>query len=158
MMVLQCSRRTWCSRSERVCAGATVTESPVCTPMGSKFSMVQITITLSARSRITSYSYSFQPSKLCSTRTCVVGDASRPLATMSLNSSTFQAIPPPSPPSVKLGRMIAGRPISSSKASASAIVWAIPDFATPMPVSIIACLKRSRSSARSMASGSAPIS
>jgi len=47
--------------SERVCAGATVVLSPVCIPIGSIFSMLHIITTLSAQSRITSSSYSFQP-------------------------------------------------------------------------------------------------
>ena len=55
------SRMRWYSWSERVWAGATVIESPVWTPMGSKFSMLQTTTQLSARSRITSSSYSFHP-------------------------------------------------------------------------------------------------
>ncbi len=36
-------------------------ESPVWTPIGSKFSIEQMTTQLSPRSRITSSSYSFQP-------------------------------------------------------------------------------------------------
>src|SRR3546814_1996814 len=34
-------RMIWYSLSVRVCAGATVMESPVCTPMGSRFSIEQ---------------------------------------------------------------------------------------------------------------------
>ena len=56
------SRIIWYSRSESVWAGATVIESPVWTPIGSKFSIGQTMIALSARSRMTSSSYSFQPS------------------------------------------------------------------------------------------------
>ena len=41
------SRSFWYSRSVSVIAGATVTESPVCTPTGSTFSMEQTTTTLS---------------------------------------------------------------------------------------------------------------
>ena len=41
------SRIFWYSRSVSVIAGATVTESPVCTPIGSKFSIEQTTTTLS---------------------------------------------------------------------------------------------------------------
>ena len=43
------SRIAWYSTSVSVWAGATVMESPVCTPMGSKFSMEQTTTQLSAR-------------------------------------------------------------------------------------------------------------
>jgi hypothetical protein len=42
-------------------AGATVTESPVCTPMGSKFSIEHTTTTLSLLSRMSSSSNSFHP-------------------------------------------------------------------------------------------------
>jgi hypothetical protein len=59
---IEASRMAWYSRSVSVCAGATVMESPVCTPMGSKFSIEQMMMTLSLVSRITSSSYSFQPS------------------------------------------------------------------------------------------------
>src|SRR6186997_865405 len=55
------SRISWYSTSVRVWAGATVIESPVCTPIGSRFSIEQMITQLSARSRITSSSYSFQP-------------------------------------------------------------------------------------------------
>jgi hypothetical protein len=46
----------------QVRAGATVIESPVCTPIGSIFSIEQMMMQLSALSRTTSISYSFQPS------------------------------------------------------------------------------------------------
>ncbi len=72
------SRMRWYSRSVRVIAGATVTESPVCTPIGSTFSIEQTTTTLSLRSRISSSSYSFQPRIDSSSRTSVTGLASRP--------------------------------------------------------------------------------
>ena len=55
------SRMRWYSTSVSVCAGATVIESPVCTPIASKFSIEHTTTTLSAWSRITSSSNSFQP-------------------------------------------------------------------------------------------------
>ena len=53
-------------------------ESPVCTPIGSKFSIEQMITTLSARSRITSNSNSFQPRIDSSIRTSCIGDAARP--------------------------------------------------------------------------------
>ena len=43
-------RMIWYSLSVRVWAGATVIESPVCTPIGSKFSIEQTMMQLSARS------------------------------------------------------------------------------------------------------------
>ena len=55
------SRMRWYSRSVSVMAGATVIESPVCTPIGSRFSIEHTITALSWPSRITSSSYSFQP-------------------------------------------------------------------------------------------------
>ena len=77
----------WYSLSVSVSAGATVIESPVCTPIGSMFSIEQTMMQLSALSRTTSISYSFQPSTLSSISTSLVGEASRPRSTMSRNSS-----------------------------------------------------------------------
>ena len=160
MMAMEASRRRWYSRSVRVCAGATVIESPVWTPMGSRFSMLQMITTLSFRSRITSSSYSFQPRSDCSTRTWFVRDALRPAETIVLSSSMLYAIPPPVPPSVKAGRMITGKPrmISSWIWRASSSVSAVPEAAIPRPRRSIACLNSSRSSATLIASSFAPIS
>ena len=47
MIAMAALRITWYSRSESVIAGATVMESPVCTPIGSKFSIEQTITTLS---------------------------------------------------------------------------------------------------------------
>ena len=47
MIAAAASRMRWYSLSVSVCAGATVIESPVCTPMGSKFSIEQMTTKLS---------------------------------------------------------------------------------------------------------------
>ncbi len=80
-------RITWYSRSVSVCAGATVIESPVWMPIGSKFSIEQITTKLSALSRITSSSYSFQPSTDSSIRTWCTGERSIPRSASSSNSS-----------------------------------------------------------------------
>src|SRR6478735_6040357 len=75
MMSMPMSRSFWYSRSVRVSAGATVIESPVCTPTGSTFSIEQTTTVLSAVSRISSSSYSFHPRIDSSRSTSVVGDA-----------------------------------------------------------------------------------
>ena len=72
------SRISWYSRSVRVCAGATVIDSPVCTPIASMFSIEQMTTTLSAWSRITSSSYSFQPATERSMRISLIGLAVEP--------------------------------------------------------------------------------
>ena len=99
-MASEAARMRWYSTSERVCAGATVTESPVCTPMASKFSMEHTMMPLPALSRMTSISYSFQPSMLSSTSTSPAGESSRPWETMVASSSGVCAMPPPAPPSV----------------------------------------------------------
>ena len=57
------------------------------TPIGSKFSMEQTMTTLSALSRITSSSNSFQPMTDSSISTSLDGLRSRPRAISSLNSS-----------------------------------------------------------------------
>ena len=77
----------WYSLSVRVSAGATVTLSPVWMPIGSTFSIEQMMMQLSALSRTTSISNSFQPSTDSSTSTSVTGEASRPVSTMAMNSS-----------------------------------------------------------------------
>ncbi len=79
----------WYSLSVKVCAGATVIESPVCTPMGSRFSIEQMIIQLSALSRTTSISYSFQPSSDSSISNSLVGEASRPRRQIVSNSSAL---------------------------------------------------------------------
>jgi len=80
-------RMSWYSLSVSVCAGATVIESPVCTPIGSRFSIEQTMMQLSALSRTTSISYSFQPSSDSSISSSLVGEASRPRLQMTSNSS-----------------------------------------------------------------------
>ena len=74
----EASRIRWYSLSVSVCAGATVMLSPVWTPIGSKFSIEQTMTALSAQSRMTSISYSFQPMTLSSTRIEWTGLSSRP--------------------------------------------------------------------------------
>ena len=78
MIAMPMSRSCWYSRSVRVSAGATVIESPVCTPIGSRFSIEQTTTTLSLRSRMSSSSYSFQPRIDSSSSTSVVGLSLQP--------------------------------------------------------------------------------
>ena len=67
-------------------------------------------------------------------------------------------MPPPEPPSVKLGRITAGKPTVFWIARASSRVCAAPERADSRPISLMIFLKRSRSSALSIASGVAPIS
>ena len=87
MIANDASRITWNSRSVSVWIGATVIESPVCTPIGSTFSIEQMITQLSARSRITSISNSFQPSSDSSISTSLTGERSSPRATIVSNSS-----------------------------------------------------------------------
>ena len=139
-------------------AGATVMESPVCTPMGSKFSMEQTMTALPALSRMTSISNSFQPIKDSSIRISLLREASRPSLAISRSSFSLCAMPPPVPPKVKAGLMMRGQvPIFLATALASSRSWAQSLFGMSRPSSAMACLKRSRSSARSIALSSAPI-
>ncbi len=95
MIVRAASRICWYSRSVSVWMGATVMLSPVCTPMGSRFSMEQMTTALSLASRITSSSNSFQPMTLSSSSTVCAGLFCRPISTCSSNSSRLYATAPP---------------------------------------------------------------
>ncbi len=108
MQAKAASRICWYSMSESVWAGATVIESPVWTPIGSKFSIEQTTTQLSRRSRITSSSNSFQPTIERSTRISPIGLAASPAAATAASSSRFPAIPVPSPPRMNDGRIIVG--------------------------------------------------
>ena len=80
-------RISWYSLSVSVCTGATVIESPVWMPTGSRFSIEHTMIALSARSRTTSVSYSFQPRMETSIWTSLVRDRDKPRATIWSNSS-----------------------------------------------------------------------
>ncbi len=148
----------WYSTSDNVCAGATVIESPVCTPMGSKFSMEQTTTQLSTRSRITSSSNSFHPAMDRSIRIWCTGLAARPSAATRANSARVSAVPVPAPPRMKLGRIMRGKPMRSPSAMASSRCVANPDAGTSRPISSMAVLNWSRSSAVAMATALAPIS
>ena len=158
MQAIAASRIAWYSRSVSVRAGATVIESPVCTPIGSTFSIEQTTTTLSAPSRITSSSNSFHPMTLRSISTSPIGEAWRPVRARSSNSCRLYAMPPPVPPRVKEGRMMAGKPTSPTIATASSRLRAKPPCGTESPIRAIASANFSRSSAISIARRSAPIS
>ena len=146
------SRSFWYWRSVSVCCGATVTESPVCTPIGSTFSIEQTITTLSAPSRITSSSNSPQPSTDSSISTWPIGDAASPRETIASNSSSVRAMPPPRPPSVNAGRMISGSPNVSSATRACWRSVAIVLRAVRRPADCIVASNSSRSSARQIAS------
>ena len=157
MQAIAASRMCWYSLSVSVCAGATVIESPVWMPMGSRFSIEQTMTTLSIRSRITSSSYSFQPAIDSSISTSEIMLASRPRAVMSSKRAGSVTTPPPVPPSVNEGRMMRGKPIVVATCRASASEWASPLLGRSMPIRSMASLKSLRSSALRMASRSAPI-
>ena len=149
-------RSIWWSRSESVWAGATTIESPVWTPIGSRFSMLQTVMQVPAASRITSYSISFQPHSDRSTSTWRIGEAARPPWTMRSSSSGVVTNPPPVPPSVYAGRTTSGSPISAANARAVSSDSHTSDGGTGSPISISSCLNASRSSARRITSASAP--
>ncbi len=67
-------------------------------------------------------------------------------------------MPPPTPPSVNDGRMIAGKPVICTSSSASLSERASPLCGTSRPISRIASRKSSRSSPTLMASICAPMS
>ncbi len=108
MTSIEMSRSRWYSRSVSVIAGATVIESPVCTPIGSRFSIEQTTTTLSAVSRISSSSYSFHPRIDSSSSTSVVGLACSPASAIRRSSVSSRASPEPAPPMVNEGRTTIG--------------------------------------------------
>ncbi len=87
MIASEASRRAWYSLSVRVRIGATVIESPVCTPIASMFSMPQTMTQLSFLSRTTSSSYSFHPMSDRSTWTWPIMLARSPRVTSSSNSA-----------------------------------------------------------------------
>ena len=157
IMRMDASRSTWYSLSVSVCAGATVMESPVCTPMGSKFSMEQMMTTLSFLSLITSSSNSFQPITDSSMSISLTGLQSRPNLTMSSYSSLLYAMPPPMPPSVKDGLMMTGKFMVSIISKHSWKFFALPLLGTSKPILCMASLKSSLSSAIFMAGSLAPI-
>ncbi len=80
----------------------------MCTPIGSTFSIEQTITALSAPSRITSSSNSFQPTIDSSTRISVTGLLASAWAATDASSVRSCAKPLPPPPSVNDGRTING--------------------------------------------------
>ena len=138
--------------------GATVTESPVCTPIGSMFSIEQTITTLSCLSRMSSSSYSFQPSTDSSSSTSVTGLASRPEPAIRSRSAAVRAMPDPVPPRVNDGRTTTGKPSSAAAARASSRVWQMRLSGTSAPTPVTISLNWLRSSPALMASMPAPMS
>ena len=153
------SRIRWYSLSVSVSAGATVIESPVCTPIASTFSIEQMTTKLSATSRITSSSNSFQPMTDSSTRISCTGLRSIPrpgelpeLLDVVRDAAANAAERERWPDDRRKAHVVDDEPDASSS------VVATPLFGTSTPISCIALRNSSRSSATLMASICAPIS
>ena len=85
------------------------------------------------------------------------GDNLSPLETISINSSLLYAMPPPSPPRVKDGLIIAGNPTKSNAELASSRFLAIFALAESNPILFILFLNNSLSSALLIETGLAPI-
>ena len=130
--------------------------SPVWTPIGSMFSILQMVTQLLAASRITSYSISFQPISDFSSRTWLMGLAASPPDTMARNSSSVWAMPPPVPPSVYAGRTTRGSPRSGSAAYASSMDSTMALGGTGSPMLVSRSRKSSRSSALRMVCSGVP--
>ncbi len=131
-------------------------ESPVCTPIGSRFSIEHTTTKVPAESRMTSSSNSFHPSTDASTRTWWEGEASRPFWSSLVKPSRSWAAPPPHPPRVKEGRRIAGNPMLSRAESPPSREFTVMAGNTGRPASSMARRKASRSSASRMDRTEAP--
>ena len=160
--LIAASRICWNCLSVSVCCGAIVTESPVWTPIGSRFSMEQMMMTFSALSRSSSSSYSFHPKRHSSMRTSWTGESSSPRVTFRSNSSGVQTMPPPAPPIVKLGRMTMGWKPSPPPSSCAISLASRSDFATRLrawsiPMDSMRSRKRWRSSVIRIASMSTPM-
>ena len=132
-------------------------ESPVCTPMGSMFSIEQTMMQLSALSRTTSISNSFHPSTDSSTSTSPTGEMARPSRTTASYPALSYAMPPPAPPRVNDGRMMRGRPISSRARRASSSERTVRLRGTSRPMRSMASRNSWRFSALAMTVSSAPI-
>jgi hypothetical protein len=126
---IEALRMIWYSLSVSVCAGATVIESPVCTPIGSRFSIEQTMMQLSLRSRTTSISNSFQPSSDSSISSSLVGWQLQ--AALADLDELFAVVGDAAalPPMVKDGRMMDGKPRAACTCSASSMLWAMPERA-----------------------------
>ncbi len=143
MIAIAASRMIWYSLSVSVCAGATVIESPVCTPIGSKFSIEQTMTTLSLPSRITSSSNSFQPGDRLLDQDLADRRRLEPPGDVRRGTPRrWSAKPPPVPPSVRDGRMMTGQPDARpARASASSSVRATPLRGRSRPIARIVCLE-----------------
>ena len=129
---------TWYSLSVSVKAGATVIESPVWIPIGSRFSIEHTIMQLSFLSLTTSISYSFHPAIDSSINISFMGELWRPDFIISSNSFFVFAIPPPVPPKVSDGRIITGRPNFLSDLYESFTLLAISALGQSSPIFFMA--------------------
>ena len=156
---IEASRIRWYSLSVSVCAGATVIESPVCMPIGSRFSIEQMMMQLSLRSRTTSISNSFQPITDSSTSTSLVGEASRPRVDDVLEF--LAVVGDAAAAAAQRERRPDDRREADLRLNGPGLLERMRGArraAVARPMSFIACLKSSRSSAMSMASREAAMS
>ena len=147
----------WYAVSDNVMAGAIVIESPVCIPIGSRFSIEQIIITLSLSSLRSSSSYSFQPRTALSINTSWIGEACKPFDNNFSKSSLLWTKDAPEPPNVNEGLITRGKPSSWAIALPSKNDVAIFAGATGISISCINFLNCSLSSVISIALISTPI-
>ncbi len=124
--------------------------------MGSMFSIPQMMIQVSAESRITSNSISFQPSTLSSMSTWWMRERESPSSIIRASSSLVFPIPPPAPPSVYAGRTTAGSPTDFIASSIWLREFRIVLFGTGSPIRIMRSRNFSRSSPRYIASRGVP--
>ncbi len=121
--------------------------SPVWTPTGSIFSILQIVTAFPFLSRITSNSISFHPAMHFSISICPTRLSLSPWEAISESCPIFSAMPPPVPPRVYAGRTITGYPVSSAKLRASSRVVTTLLAIQGSPMASIASLKACLSSA-----------
>ena len=131
--------------------------APVWIPIGSKFSIEQMIVTLSLESLSNSNSYSFQPMTALSIMTSWIGLKCSPRVSAASNSSGLCIILAPLPPSVYEGRMHRGKPNSCAASLPSKKLFAVAWGAIEIFNSSMSKRKRSRFSVISMAAISTPI-
>ena len=157
IMWMAMSRIRWKVVSDSVIAGATVMESPVWMPIGSKFSMEQMMTTLSLASRSSSSSNSFHPISALSIITSWIGEMCSARVSNSSNFAGSCTTDAPAPPSVNDDRMHSGKPNFCAASLPSRKLFAVACGAIGTPISPISWRKRSRFSVMSIASMLTPI-
>ena len=135
----------------------TVMELPVCTPIGSRFSIEQMMMQLSRLSRTTSISNSFQPSTDSSIRTSSVMEASMPRSTISMNSALVVGDASAGTAHGERRADDRGQPDVVERAQRIGKGLGLIEHGVSSPIWSSLCENGSRSSALSMASAVAPI-